>query len=205
MSRGNSGLPSTSNAPVSTNILVSKGDYETSGIDNGIYLPASSSAKVTLVEFGDYQCPACGEYHPLVKQLLTEFSGKVNFVFRNFPLSQHANSSISAQAAEAAGLQGKFWEMHDKLYEAQNDWSVSNDAKTIFVGYATTLGLDIDKFKTDIDSSVVKDKVQSDTRDGNLININATPTFYLNGVKLDNLPSSYSDLKNLVNAELSKK
>ena len=137
MSRGSSGsTATTSGSEVSQNILVPNGDYETSGIVNGNYLPATSSAKVTLVEFGDYECPACGEYHPLVKELLTDLAGKVNFVFRNFPLSQHANAQISAQAAEAAGLQGKFWQMHDKLYESQGDWSTSTSAESIFIDYA---------------------------------------------------------------------
>ena len=77
---------------------------------------ATSSAKVTIVEFGDYECPACGVYNPMVTQILTDFAGKVNFVFRNFPLFSTTNAPISAQVAEAAGLQGKFWQMHDKLY-----------------------------------------------------------------------------------------
>lgn len=205
MSRGSSGSSSSTNTQISSDILIPKGDYETSGIENGNYLPASSSAKVTLVEFGDYECPACAEYHLLVKQLLTDFSGKVNYVFRNFPLSQHANAEISAYAAEAAGLQGKFWQMHDKLYESTNDWSTSTDAKSIFVGYAGSLGLNVDKFKVDIDSSAVKDKVKSDTNDGNLVKINSTPTFYLDGVKIENLPSIYADFKKIVSTQLSKK
>jgi len=200
MTRGNSPTTSTGKQ-ISADILVPKGASETSGIDNGNYLAASSSAKVTLVEFGDYQCPACVVYHPLVKQLLTEFSGKVNFVFRNFPLSQHANAPISAYAVEAAGLQGKYWQMHDKVYESATDWVASTDAKTIFIGYAGNLGLDMDKFRTDIDSSAVKDKVQKDTNDGNLINISATPTFYINGIKITNLPGSYEDFKKLVSAQ----
>jgi protein-disulfide isomerase len=189
---------------VDTNTLVPSGDYETSGLSNGEYLPASSSAKVTLVEFGDYQCPACGTYAPFVKQLLTDFSGKINFVFRNYPLSQHTNAPISSDAAEAAGLQGKFWEMHDKLYETQNDWSSSTNPESIFITYAQDLGLDINKFKTDIDSATVKNKVQSDTNDGNTVALTETPTFYLNGVKVANLTGSYADLKSLVSGELSK-
>jgi protein-disulfide isomerase len=205
MSRGSSGSSSSSSSsPVSSNILIPNGDYETSGIENGNYLPASASAKVTLVEFGDYECPACGEYHPFVTQLLTDEAGKVNFVFRNFPLSQHPNAQISAQAAEAVGLQGKFWQMHDKIYLSQNDWATLSDPTSIFVGYAKNLGLDVNKFTSDLSSDAVKNKISSDTNDGNLVNINETPTFFINGVKIDNLPGSYSDFKSLVSAELNK-
>lgn len=199
MSRGSSGSSSSVGSKVSEEILVPKGDYITSGIENGNYLPASSSAKITLVEFGDYECPACGVYHPFVKQLLTEFAGKINFVFRNFPLSQHANAKVSAEAAEAAGLQGKYWQMHDKLFETQTAWSALSDPKGTFLGYAQILGFDEAKFMADLDSQTVKDKIQSDTNDGTLINLSATPTFYLNGVKIENLPSNYDEFKKLVN------
>ena len=163
----------------------------------------SPEARLTLVEFGDYQCPACGDYHPMIKQLLSEFNGKVKFVFRNFPLSQHANAKISSYAAEAAGLQGKFEEMHNKIYETQGDWSNSADAKNIFIGYAKDLGLDVEKFKKDIDSDAVKQKVDRDTGDGLALRINETPTFYLDGIK-QILIGRYDDLKKAVESELGK-
>ncbi|QQG41261.1 MAG: thioredoxin domain-containing protein [Candidatus Woesebacteria bacterium] len=188
---------------ISNDILVPKGSNITSGIVNGKYLPANSSAQLTLVEFGDYQCPACGIFNPLTKQIITEFAGKVNYVFRNFPLNQHANAPISSFAAEAAGLQGKFWEMHDKLFETQQSWSTSTDAKSIFIGYAKDLGLDVNQFKTDIDSQKVKDKVKKDSDDGYLVALNATPTFYLNGVKLE-LPANYDDFKKIIQSALDK-
>ncbi len=190
MTRGNN--TSSSSDKISTEILVPKDSYQT-----------SPSATVTLVEFGDYECPACGAYHPLVKQLLQEFSGKINFVFRNFPLTQHKNAAISAYAVEAAGLQNRFWEMHDKIYETQDAWSTSTNAKDIFVGFAKDLGLDEDKFKRDIDSSVVKEKVHKGLTDGSLAKVDSTPTFFLNGEKL-NLPDTYEDFKILVSAALLK-
>lgn len=199
---GSSSSPSASK--VSINILVPKDANVTGGISVGSYLPASSSAKVTLVEFGDYQCPACIEYHPIIKQILADFSGKVNYVFRNYPLSQHANAPISAYAVESAGLQGKYWQMYDKVYESTAQWVTSTDAKSILIGYAVELGLDVEKFKADIDSNAVKAKIQSDMNDGNLVNLNATPTFYLNGLKIDNLKGDYQDFKNLINTELQK-
>jgi protein-disulfide isomerase len=202
MSRGNLGSASTSGTPISSSILVPNGANITGGIENGNYLPASSSAKLTLVEFGDYECPACGEYNPLVKQLLTEFAGKINYIFRNYPLNQHTNALISSQAAEAAGLQDKFWQMHDRLYESVSDWSTASDAKSIFVGYAQALGLDVNKFKTDIDSTAVKDKIQNDVNDGNSINLSETPTFYLNGVKIGSLTGNYADFKKIISDQL---
>lgn len=140
----------------------------------------------------------------MVTQLLTDFPGKINFVFRNFPLPQHANAQVSSDAAEAAGLQGKFWQMHDKLYVSQNDWATSSDAKTIFIGYAKDLGLNVTQFTSDIDSQKTSDRVNKDTNDGNTIGINETPTFYLNGVQIANLPQTYADFKSLISAELNK-
>lgn len=203
MSRDSVKSPSSSN-PINQNILIPEGEYQTGGIVDGNYLPANPSAKITLVEFGDYECPACGVYHPFIKQLLIDFSGKINFAFRNFPLSQHLNAQISSQAVEAAGLQGKYWQMHDKVYEAQSEWSTSTDAKNIFIGYAESLGLDMDKYKTDIDSQIVKDRIKTDVNDGGLVKLTATPTYYLNGIKIDPLPSNYEALKALVEKELSK-
>lgn len=153
--------------------------------------------KAVLVEFGDFECPACGTYHTLVKQLTADFKDNMSFVFRNFPLSQHANAKPSAYAAEAAGLQGKYWEMHNYLFENQDKWATLGDPKPFFDDYAKTLGLDMKKFDSDMAGSVVKAKVDKDEGDGTALAINSTPTFYLNGVKIDP-PSSYDAFKKLV-------
>ena len=110
------------------------------------------SAKVTLVEYSDFQCPACAAYHPMVKQLLTDYNGKIYFVYRYFPLASHQNAMISSLAAYAAGLQSKFWEMHDMLFQTQNSWANSQKARETFIDYAKKLDLDINKFKTDLES-----------------------------------------------------
>lgn len=199
-----SGTTSESTTPISKDILVPQNEYKTSGIVNGEYLAATDSAKVTLVEFGDYECPACEQYHPIIKKLLTDFAGKITFVFRNYPLSQHKNAQISAQAAEAAGLQNKYWQMHDKIFESSSEWVSSSDPKSIFIGYAEKLNLEVNQFKTDLDSSKVKEGIQRDMTDGNLTKLTATPTYYLNGVKLETLPSNYDSLKSLIEAELAK-
>lgn len=158
----------------------------------------NKEAKVVLVEYSDFQCPACAYYYPALKQLTQDFKDKISFTYRNFPLSQHLNSRAASYAAEAAGKQNKFWEMHDMLFENQTAWENRGDAETVFVGYAQKLGLNIDQFKKDIVSKEVKDKVENDLQGGIKSNVNATPTVFLNGKKMD-LPSNYDELKNIIN------
>ncbi len=142
-------------------------------------------SKVTLIEYGDYQCPYCGEAYPQVKKLTTDYASKITFVFRNYPLSTlHPNAKAAAAAAEAAGLQGKYWEMHDKLYESQNDWSsLATDKRTaMFVSYAKEIGVkDTNKFTADMASDRVNKKIDFDLALGNKFGVTGTPTFELNG------------------------
>ena len=150
-------------------------------------------AKVVLVEYGDFQCPSCGAAHPQIKEAMETYKNNVAFIFRNFPLTTiHPNARVSSAAAEAAGLQGKYWEMHNIIYEAQADWEkLTGDQRTnIFVGYATALGLDTDKFTTDLASKAVNTKISFDQALGKKIGVNATPTFYLNGEKLSETDAS---------------
>lgn len=161
----------------------------------------NKDAKVSVVEFGDYECPACAQAYPIVKQLEKDYGDKVNFVFRNYPLTQHKNAQIAAEAAEAANAQGKFWEMHDKLYEKQSEWGESDSPMDKFLVYAKDLGLDVNKFKSDVSSSKYSTFIQSDVSDGNTVGINATPTFYVNGEMLVGLPA-YSGFSDKINAFL---
>lgn len=148
----------------------------------------STANKILLVEYGDYQCPSCGGAYPNIKTILEQYGDDVTFIFRNFPLTSiHPNARAAAAVAEAAGLQGKFWEMHDTLYEKQNDWS-SLDASqrtTVFTNYATSLGLDIDKFNEDIAAKNVNQKISFDLALGKRVEVSSTPTLFLNGEKLD--------------------
>lgn len=168
---------------------------------------ATDSAKITIVEFGDYQCPACALAQPIVKQVLKDYSGKVSFVFRHFPLPQHKNAFIAAQAAEAAGEQEKYWQMHDKLYENQNSWAEDNNPLEIFVKYAQELNLNLDQFKSSVTSNKYQQKITNDKNDGISLGVNSTPTFYyivrdesskahVNGIKMSNF--SYSEFKNRI-------
>lgn len=150
---------------------------------------------VTLIEYSDFQCPACGAYYPLVKQIIKDFPN-LTVVYRHFPLAQHGNARIAAQAAEAAGKQGKFWEMHDLLFDNQRFWSEEKNAESIFKTYAQKLALDMDKFKADFDSGEVKNKIEADVQSGTA-QINGTPTFFLNNQKIEN-PQSYEQFKKII-------
>lgn len=154
----------------------------------------NKEAKVVLIEYSDFQCPACGQLYPNVKKLSEEYQGQTLVVYRHFPLSQvHKHAELAAYAAEAAGKQGKFWEMHDKIFEGQADWSTGG-ARDTFISYARDLELDIEKFESGMDSDEVKEKVKNDYKSGIKAGVDATPTLFLNGSQLVNA-ASYDKLK----------
>lgn len=155
-------------------------------------------AKVTLVEFGDFQCPACGAYEPLVRKVEADNAGVLQVVFKHFPLTQiHQNALLAAKASEAASLQGKFWEMHDILYDKQTDWSGTLSARDAFISYAKTIGLDVPKFTQDLNSQAIEDKIIAEYKEGVNLGVQGTPTFFLNGKKLEN-PSSPEEFNKLI-------
>jgi protein-disulfide isomerase len=165
----------------------------------------TGSGPVQLVEFGDYECPACGAAYPNIKQIMKDYDGKVTLYFRNFPLTQiHQNAMMGAEAAESAGAQGKYWEMHDALYDNQKEWGEINgsDAENKVLGYAKNLGLNTDKMKSDIDSEKYKSVIEQDMADGNALSINSTPTLYVNGVKTQDY--QYSTLRDAIEAASKK-
>jgi protein-disulfide isomerase len=158
-----------------------------------------ASASVTLVEYSDFQCPACAAFNPIVKQLFSDADllGKIRLVYRYFPLSEiHANAQLSARVAQAAALQGKFWQMHDLLFTNQSAWENQSDAaaRATFTGYARQLGLDMTKFSADLDSAAVVARVQADYDGGVNSGVDSTPSFFVNGTLMPH-PSSYSELK----------
>lgn len=159
----------------------------------GDHVKGKTDSNIRLVEFGDFQCPSCGGAAPNVKTLMEEYGDRVGLIFRNFPLTTiHPNARAASATAEAAGLQGKYWEMHDLLYERQGDWSNQDATKRTetFNQYAEEVGLDIEKFKTDVASANVGKKISFDQALGKREGVSATPTFYLNGEKLDEETSS---------------
>ena len=166
------------------------------------HIDGPANAKVTVVEFGDFQCPACGTAYPVVTQIEQKYKGKIKFVFRNYPLPVHKNAKVAAEAAEAAGAQGKFFEMYHKLYDNQKAWSDSNNAlDEYFVKYATEIKLDVNKFTSEVKASKYEGKIQSDVNDGNAVGVSATPTFYINGLEqVGGLP--YDDFKTKIEEAL---
>jgi protein-disulfide isomerase len=149
----------------------------------------SADAKVTVVEYGDFQCPTCAQYHPILTELLKRYDGQLKLEFHHFPLIQiHPNAMAAAIAAEAAGDQGKFWEMHDLLFEHQNEWSSNPNAQTMFLQYALQLGLDSNRFMQSTKDPAARDRVLADVTKGSAI-VQGTPTFVVNGELITNLPN----------------
>jgi len=140
---------------------------------------------VVLEEFGDYQCPPCGLLYPELRKLEGEYGDQLRVVFHHFPLTNmHKNALIAAQAAEAARNQNKFWEMHDRLYLTQKNWSEDGNARSIFISYAKELGLNVDRFTSDIDSPEVAQRIAMDFQQGNARHVTGTPTVFIDGQML---------------------
>lgn len=151
-----------------------------------------ANAPVRLEEFGDFECPPCGIFHPILEQMHAEFGDKLAITFREFPLvPTHQHALAAASAAEAAGLQGKFWDMHDLLYEHQNDWKKEFDVRPIFEGYAKQIGLDVDRYKRDVNGDLVAQRIFADGKRGHSLGVKGTPTVFINGreVPFENLPA----------------
>lgn len=179
-------------SPAPTNIEITDSDW----------IKGGNEAKLTLVEYGDFQCPACGFYYPVVKKISDDFDADLKVVFRHLPLAQHKNAMSAAKAAEAAGRQGKFWEMHDMLFGNQDEWSDLGNPKDQFVSYANDLGLDRDRFLSDFEDKSIEEKIAKDVISANALRVTATPTFFLNGVKLPQI-KNYEDFKAKIEAGLA--
>lgn len=162
------------------------------------------NAKVKLEEFGDFQCPPCGQFHPDAKKIIEEFGDRIQFTFRNNPLRIHQYAYDAARAAEAAGIQGKYWEMHDKIYENQATWSTSPDPRSEFANYARLLGLNVDQFRADMVGELVNTRVSLDIRRGEKMGVTGTPTVFLNGRQLKFEDTNATRLRILINEELKK-
>lgn len=153
-------------------------------IKTGSNSKGDASSKVVVTEFGDFQCPACGAFEKeLQATILPQYGAKINFIFKHFPLTQiHKNALTAAYASEAAANQGKFWEMHDKLYVGQDEWSELSDPQPKYDAYAGAIGLNVGKFKADMKSSSVKARVDTDKKLADKLKLPGTPSFFVNGV-----------------------
>jgi protein-disulfide isomerase len=160
-------------------------------------------AKTTLIEYSDFQCPACAQYEPIVKQILETYPEDLLFVYRHYPLVQiHRFALPAAEASEAANKQGKFWEMHDLLFERQNIWSKAEKPLDLFVEYAKELGLDESKFTSDLKADDIQEKINTDMSGAVSSGITGTPTFFLNGKKI--APRSLEEFKSLIDIEIAR-
>lgn len=190
------------------------------------HIRGSAKARVTLEEFGDYQCIPCGFLAATLLKVEHDYSTSVRVVFRQFPLKKHVHAFAAACAAEAAALQGRFWEMHDLLFLNSRQWGketprpilrlmpggpevspeeTAAEVRAIFVGYATTLGLDVERFKRDMDSEQVKARIKSDQERGASVGVNQTPTLFINGTQVPYSSLDADDLRRVIDAELSGK
>lgn len=159
------------------------------------------NAAVTIEEFADFQCPTCAGMHPKVNEIRATYGDRVRIIFRQFPLQMHPFGYDASCAAEAAGLQGKFWEMQNLLFTNQSTWASDANPRKTFTDYAEKLGLDVQKFSDDMIGIGVKNRVDADIQRGKALGISSTPSFYINGKLYE---GSLNDLRNAVDAELKK-
>jgi len=160
------------------------------------HVAGPANAPITLVEYGDFECPFCGRSYPAVRRIRGELGDRLRFVFRHFPRPEHAHARHAAEAAEAASAQGHFWEMHDQLFEHQDALTDSD-----LVQYAANLGLDLVRFRQDLTSHVYVDRVQRDIQSGAHSDVHGTPTFFINGVKHEG-PDTFDDLMSAIRQQL---
>ena len=163
----------------------------------------SPTATVTVEEFADFQCPSCGDKFPVLKQIQSIYGSRIKFIFRNFPLTMHDKAYDAAVAAEAAGLQGKFWDMQNQLYTNQKSWSVDPNYKQVWADYAQKIGLDVEKWKTDMAGLQTKSRVDADMARAKALQVSSTPTVYINGKAVQYAEMTVDTLRTLIDSELN--
>ncbi len=190
------------------------GTTNSSNVQPTNHIKGEGKSGVTLVEYGDFECPACWQYEPLVTQLYEKYQKEIFFQFRHFPLTQiHQHALAGHRAAEAASKQGKFWEMHDILFlrghqkdtegkVRDTEWTATNSPASFFEQYAQNLGLDVPKFKADMSSAEVNDLINADKDAGNKLDLTGTPSFILNGKKIDN-PRDLDSFSKIIDAAIA--
>lgn len=165
----------------------------------------NENAPVTLEEFADFECPPCAAFHSELKNLQAEYGARLRVVFRHYPLETHQRALDAARAAEAAAAQGRFWEMHDRLYERQDEWARAADARAVFTRYAQDLGLDAARFAKDMDSAEVTERIRLDQERGASIEVDGTPTIFINGRELPSAARNDGGIRATIDAALKGK
>jgi protein-disulfide isomerase len=165
----------------------------------------NASSSVVVIEYSDFECPACRTYYPVIRQITTEFGSQIAFVYRDFPLIEiHPNAQLSSQAAQAAAKQGKFWQMHDLLFEKQNEWANVADPESLFESYAALTGINVNQFKTDITSKEVINFVNAQRASAIKLKLQGTPTFFVNGKQIQN-PASVDAFRSIIKDAIAGK
>src|SRR5713226_6485254 len=169
------------------------------------HIRGNPKATVTLEEFGDFECPVCGTYSVEVKKIEAEFGDRLRVIFREYPLypTPHKHALIAAQAAEAAGLQDRFWEMHDKIYEDQKAWSEANDVMPLFIDYARQIGIDTDRFARELNGEAVAVRLTQDGIRAHAHGVTSTPAFFVNGKEAKDESWKPEGLREMINQALS--
>jgi protein-disulfide isomerase len=166
----------------------------------------SPTAAVTVEEFADFQCGSCAAAHPTLKEIQSIYGSKIRLIFRNYPLAipAHDKAYEAAAAAEAAGMQGKFWAMQDQLFSNQQAWSQNPNYKELWAGYAEKIGLDVQRFQTDASGMAAKSRVDQDRQRGIALNVSSTPTIFINGQSIPFPEVNVAGLRKIIDAELQK-
>jgi protein-disulfide isomerase len=170
-----------------------------------VHIRGNSKAPVTLEEFGDFECPSCKNLATFLDQVVKEYDPRVRLIFRNFPLAMHQHAREAAMAAEAAGLQGRYWEMHDALYREQPVWSSSNDVRMLFISYAETLGLDLHQFKRDMESEKVRERIEFDQARAKSLGVQTAPSLFVDKHEMGANDRNPEGVRRLVDAAVKAK
>ena len=170
-----------------------------------VHVRGRADAPVALVEFGDFQCPPCANLADPINQLERDYRSRLRVVFRHFPLPSHQHAREAALASEAASLQGRFWEMHDLLYREQSVWSKTPDVRVLFNAYAGMLGLNIDRFRKDMESDQAKARVGSDEQQALALGLATTPTIFINDHQVPRARLNPSALRIAISAAMNEK
>jgi protein-disulfide isomerase len=192
-------LPRSLTIPEDKSISQKKADAES------MHIRGNVDAPVTLEEFGDFQCPPCGGISVFLDELVKEYEPNLRIVFRNFPLQMHEHAREAALAAEAAGLQGRFWEMHDLLYREQASWSKADNTRELFESYAGMIGINVDQFKKDMEGEKARERVDSDQERANSLGVKVTPDVFINDRQLGPTDKTPEGLRAAIDAALKEK
>jgi protein-disulfide isomerase len=185
--------------------VIPKGGTSSDRGNEEIHVRGPANAPVTVEEYGDFQCPPCGRLAGPLEQIEHDYGSRLRVIFRNFPFTIHEHAHEAAYAAEAAGLQGHFWEMHDLLYREQATWANTNDVQPLFESYAVTIGLNLERFKKDMNSEQVKEKVEADRKRGEALGVKNTPTIFINNQSIPSTSLNPVALRAAIDAAVKDK